>query len=186
MFSSRIPQNILGSYAFPSLNSSQALPHLCTLPATCSFGLLKTTTTTEWEHCILADCFWAQTQLTMEYDWYTQCHYIDENRFSLSQQPWIVDSFLASVWLHAHFPSTVLKSCLVWVCAALVHAHAHGHSLFGHCASHVPGPHCRWKPLFSGNHPPPLPLAKFLPISYIDHTPPLKLQAFEGHISPRG
>lgn len=130
MFSSRIPQNILGSYASPSLNSSQALPHLCTLPTACAFALLgTTTTTTEWEHCVLAECSRAQTQLTTEGDWYTQCRSTDENRFSLSQQPSIADSFLASVWLHAHFPSTVLKSCLVWVCAVLVHARAHGHSL---------------------------------------------------------
>lgn len=187
MFSSRISQNILGSYASPSLNSPQALPHLCTLPTACAFALLgTTTTTTEWEHCVLADCSRAQTQLTTECDWYTQCRHLDKNRFSFSQQPSIVDSFLASVWLHAHFPSTVLKSCLVWVCAVLVHAHAHGHSLFRHCASRVRGPHCCWKPLFPGNHPPPLPLAIFLPIFYRDHTPPLKLQAFEDHISPCG
>lgn len=148
MFSLKIPQNILESYAFPSSNSSQALPHLCTLPTACAFALFKATTTTtkEWERWILADCSWARTQLAMVYDWYTQCRYIEENWFSLSQQPLIVDSFLACVWLHAHFPSTVLKLCLVWVCAALMHAHARCHRLFEHVH------HMCLSPVVAGNH----------------------------------
>ena len=93
----------------------------------------------------------------MDYTCYIQCQFIGEKNHFLPQSRYQLYFLNYGVGFNAYFPFCMWGFCLVWSCAAVVHADIVDMS------SYVDHACCIWRTLLPWSHPPPPVLSIFLP-----------------------